>query len=42
MGKCISKTEKLKQNKLSINDFIVKEAIGKGGFGKVFIVERNG
>ena len=30
------------QNKISINDFELVKVIGRGSFGKVFLVKRNG
>ena len=40
MGSCSSKNQSDK--KISISKFKVGQAIGRGGFGKVYVVERNG
>ena len=41
MGPCASKNVS-SPNKLSISKFKIGQAIGRGGFGKVYIVEKNG
>jgi serum/glucocorticoid-regulated kinase 2 len=41
MGNCGSKGEDA-DKKLSIKGFKIQTAIGRGGFGKVYIVERKG
>ena len=37
MGGCVSKTDSGKSS-LSIKSFKINQAIGRGGFGKVYIV----
>ena len=42
MGFCKSKHRVEDPGAITIRDFTVEMAIGRGGFGKVFIVEKDG